>query len=110
MAEDINSVSLVGRLVRDSELQYTTNGVALSKLVVAVNSTKKKGEQWLEEANFFDLILWGKQGEALNPYLKKGQQVGIIGKLKQERWEKDGNKRSRITIEIATISLLGSRK
>lgn len=109
MAGDINHVVLVGRLTRDAELKYTNSGMALTKLGIAVNRRMKQGDQWVDEANFFDATLWGKRGESLNQYLSRGQQVAIDGELRQERWEKDGVKNSRVTIHVNDIQLLGSK-
>lgn len=110
MSEDINKTILVGRLTRDSELQYTNSGYALCKFSVAVNRRKKQGDQWIDEANFFDINLWGKRGESLSQYLKKGSQVAIEGQLKQDRWEQDGVKRSKVSIDAINIQLLGSKQ
>ena len=109
MAEDINKVMLVGRLTRDAELQYTNSGYALCKFSIAVNRRKKQGEEWVDEVNYFDINIWGRRGESLNSYLTKGAQVAIEGHLKQDRWEKDGIKRSKVTIEADNIQLLGGK-
>lgn len=109
MAGDINRVILVGRLTRDAELRYTNSGMALTRLGIAVNRRIKQGDQWVDEANFFDATLWGKRGESLNQYLSKGQQIAIEGELRQERWEKDGVKNSKVTINVSEIQLLGNR-
>ena len=109
MAGDINRVVLVGRLTRDAELSYTNTGFALTKFSIAINRRKKSGDQWVDEANFFDATLWGKRGESLNQYLSRGQQVAIDGELRQDRWEKDGVKNSRVTIHVNDIQLLGSK-
>jgi single-strand DNA-binding protein len=106
MAEDINSVTLVGRLTRDAELKYTNTGMAITHFAIAVNRTRKDGDQWVDEANFFDVNLWGKRGESLNQYLQKGTQVAVLGELRQERWEKDGQKNSRVSIHCNNIQLL----
>ena len=106
----MNRAMLVGRLTKDCELAYTQSGYAVTKLSIAVNKRRKKGDNWEDEANYFDITLWGKRGESLQPYLVKGQQVAIDGQLKQDRWEKDGNKRSRVLIEANDIQLLGSKK
>jgi single-strand DNA-binding protein len=110
MSEDINRGFIVGRLVRDAELAYTQSGYAMCKMSIATNKSKKVGEQWKDEAHFFDAILWGRRGESLVQYLIKGQQVGIEYSLKQERWEKDGMKRSKVSLDVQNIQLLGSRK
>jgi single-strand DNA-binding protein len=108
MAEDLNRVILVGRLTRDAELQYTNTGWAIAKMGMAVNRRRKQGDQWVE-ANFFDVTLFGKRAESLSQYLSKGTQLAVEGQLRQERWEQDGNKRSKVTIEATNIQLLGSR-
>lgn len=107
MAEDINSVVLVGRLTRDAELMYTSSGMPLTKMSLAVNRRRKQGDQWVDEGHFFDVNCWGKRAEALGPYLKKGQQIAIQGQLRQDRWEQDGVKRSKVLIEADNLQLLG---
>jgi single-strand DNA-binding protein len=104
---DINHVVLVGRLTRDAELKYTAGGQAVCKFSVAVNRRRKNGDQWVDEANFFDVVLWGRQGEALNQYLVKGKVVGVDGELRQDRWEQEGQNRSKVEIVAANIQLLG---
>ncbi|MBN2655684.1 MAG: single-stranded DNA-binding protein [Spirochaetales bacterium] len=109
MAGDINRVILVGRLTREAELSYTTSGFALTKFSIAINRRKKQGDQWVDEANYFDCVLWGKRGESLNQYLQRGQQVAVEGELRQERWEQDGMKRSKVSVEVTNIQLLGGK-
>ena len=104
---DINRVFLVGRLTRDAELRFTTAGTPVGKFSLAVNRSKKSGDKWDEEVNFFDIVLWGKTAEALSKYLIKGKQVAIDGELRQSRWEQDGQARSRVEIHAANIQLLG---
>jgi single-strand DNA-binding protein len=110
MAGDINHVVLVGRVTRDAELRYTAAGTALCNFSIAVNRRVKKGDQWLDEASFFDLTLWDKQAENLNKYLVKGTQVAIQGELRQDRWEKDGQKFSKIQVFVENLQLLGSAR
>ncbi|MGO9309203.1 MAG: single-stranded DNA-binding protein [Spirochaetia bacterium] len=105
---DINRVVLVGRLTRNAELKYTNNGSAVSKFGLAINQRRKKDDQWVEEAHFFDIVLWGKTAESLNQYLVKGKQVGIEGQLRQNRWEQDGQARSKVEIFATNVMLLGS--
>src|SRR6056297_274089 len=106
MANDINSVVLVGRLTRDAELKYTSNGSAVCKFSLALNRRKKTGDTWGEEANFFDIVLWGRQGEAIHQYLGKGKQVAVQGELRQNRWEQDGQPRSKVEIHALNVQLL----
>ncbi|MFA5571277.1 MAG: single-stranded DNA-binding protein [Sphaerochaetaceae bacterium] len=108
MANDTNIVVLVGRLTRDCELKFTSGGTAIGRFSLAVNRLKRSGDQREEEVSFFDIIVWGKQAEALNPYLTKGKQVSISGELRQNRWEQDGQSRSRIEVVANSIQLLGS--
>ena len=107
---DINSVIIVGRLTRDAELKYTGSGMALCNFSVAVNRRVKKGDQWTDEASFFDLTLFGKTAENLNKHLVKGGQVAVQGSLKQDRWEKDGQRFSKIGIFAENVQLLGGGK
>ncbi len=107
MANDINSVALVGRLVRDAELKYTNSGTAVCKFAIAVNRSRKSGDGWEEEAHFFDIVLWGRQGEAIQKYLGKGKQVAVQGELRQSRWEQNGQTRSRVEVHAQNVQLLG---
>jgi len=104
---DVNHVILIGRLTRDAELKYTSGGMAVCKFAIAVNRKKKQGENWVEEASFFDIVLWGRTAETLNQYLVKGKQVAIEGELHQNRWEQDGQSRSKIEIMASNVQLLG---
>ncbi|MDR2807509.1 MAG: single-stranded DNA-binding protein [Spirochaetaceae bacterium] len=105
---DLNHVVLIGRLTRDAELKYTANGQAVCKFSIAVNRRRKNGDQWVDEANFFDIVLWGRQGEALNQYLVKGKLVGVDGELRQDRWEQEGQNRSKVEIIANNLQLLGA--
>jgi single-strand DNA-binding protein len=104
---DVNRVVIIGRLTRDAELKYTQAGFAISNFSIAVNRRRKNGEQWVEEANYFDINLFGKQAESLKPYLVKGKQIAVEGELKQDRWEQDGQPRSKVVISASNVQLLG---
>ena len=104
---DLNHVVLIGRLTRDAELKYTSSGQAVCKFAIAVNRRKKSGDQWEEEPNFFDIVVWGRQGESLNQYLVKGKMVAVDGELRQDRWQQDGQNRSKVEIVANTLQLLG---
>lgn len=109
MANDINHVTIVGRLTRDAEISHLPSGAAVAKISIAVNRSRKNGDQWVEEVSYFDSAIFGKTAENLKPYLLKGKQVGLEGHLKQDRWEKDGQKFSRISIIADNVQLLGGR-
>ena len=98
---DTNIVALVGRLVRDVDLPQG-NGPA--RFSIAVSDSKKQGETWVDDPSFFDVTYWHKS--AL-PFLLKGKQVVVAGHLKQDRWEQDGQKRSKVVIVADDIQLLG---
>ncbi len=111
---DLNNVVLIGRLTRDvgsdeRSFGYLPNGNARANFSIAVNRSKKNGEQWVDEVSFFDVTLYGKSAESLKPYLLKGKQVAIDGYLKQETWEKDGQKGSKVKIIANNVQLLGNR-
>ena len=109
MSSDINSVILVGRLTKDASVDYLPSGSPVASMSIAVNRSKKEGEQWVSEVNYFDVSLFGKSAESLRQYLLKGKQIAIQGSLKQDRWEKDGQKFSKIRIMANNIELLGGR-
>jgi single-strand DNA-binding protein len=104
---DINHVVLVGRLTRDAELKSIASGQAVCKFSIAVNRRRKNGDQWEDEPNFFDIVVWGRQGESLHQYLVKGKMVAVDGELKQDRWQQDGQNRSKVEVIANYLQLLG---
>lgn len=110
---DINHCTLIGRLTRDAELKYTTTGTAVSRFAIACNRrarTDGAGNK-IEESDFFEVTLWGKQAEGLHHYLIKGKQVAIEGRLQQDRWKDDqGQSHSRVGIIADNIQLLGGSR
>lgn len=111
MAQDINSVFEIGRLVRDPEVKYTTSGTAKMELSIAVNRSIKEGDAWVLRPSYFDVEFWGKRAESINQFLHKGKQIGISGYLDQKRWTSpEGQNRSKIVIVAENIELLGGDK
>ena len=104
-----NRVVLVGNLTRDVELRYTPQGTAVTDIALAINERIKKNDQWVDEVNFFDVTLWGRTAEVASEYLSKGSNVLIEGKLRQERWEQDGQKRSKVKVICDKMQMLGSK-
>ena len=104
---DVNHVIIIGRLTKDILLKYTSGGMAIGSFSIAVNRRRKNGEQWVEEASFFDVSLFGKSAEGLAQYLTKGKQVAVEGELRQDRWQQDGQPRSKVTIAANNVQLLG---
>lgn len=111
---NMNHVDIVGNLTRDltaneADFGYIANGTARANISIAVNRSRKQGDEWVNDVNYFDVTIWGKTAENLKPYLLKGQKVGISGYLKQDRWEKDGQKHSKVTIVAENVELLGGK-
>ena len=104
---DVNHVGIIGRLTRDAELKALSSGQSVCKFSIAVNRRIKHGDQWQDEASFFDVEYWGKGGEAVGKYLLKGKQVAVEGALKQDRWDQDGQARSKVVIAAENLQLLG---
>lgn len=109
MSNDINTATFTGRLVRNAELKYTQGGTAVCEFSIASNYSRKQGDGWTEEVSYFDCSMFGKRADALAKYLTKGQQVAIQASPRQERWEKDGQKRSRVRFIVDQITLVGGR-
>jgi single-strand DNA-binding protein len=112
MARNINRVVLVGNLTRDPELRHTPSGMAVCSLRVAVNSSRKdESGQWVDKPNYFDVTVWGQQGENCAQYLAKGRPVAIDGRLEWREWEaQDGSKRQAVDIVADTVQFLGGRQ
>lgn len=106
--QDFNQVTLIGRLTKDAELK-DLNGLTKLDFSLAFNTSKKNGDKYVDESNFVNLSLWGKVATALKPYMIKGSQVLVSGELKQDRWEKDGQKFSALKVIANSVQLLGSR-
>lgn len=106
---DINVVVLEGRLTRDmDQLKYTPGGMAIGNFSIAVNKSQKQEQGYIDYASFFDVTVFGKTAENLRQYLVKGKQITVKGSLQQDRWEKDGQKFSRVKINAEQIQLGGS--
>ncbi|MGN0930359.1 MAG: single-stranded DNA-binding protein [Thermoguttaceae bacterium] len=105
-----NRVVLVGNLTRDPELRSTPSGASVATVGLAVNERRKdQGGNWIEETSFFDVDVWNRSAEVLRDYTTKGSSILVEGRLKQDVWEQDGQKRSKVKIIADRIVLLGSR-
>jgi single-strand DNA-binding protein len=107
----INRVVLVGNLTKDPELRHTQSGMAVCSLRLAVNTRRKDDTgQWVDKPNYFDITVWGNQGERCAQYLAKGRPVGVDGRLEWREWETpEGNKRQAVEVVADTVQFLGSR-
>ena len=107
----INRVVLVGNLTKDPELRHTPSGTAVCNLRLAVN-TRRKDEtgQWVDKPNYFDITVWGNQGERCAQYLSKGRPVAVDGRLEWREWETpEGNKRQAVEVVADSVQFLGGR-
>jgi single-strand DNA-binding protein len=108
----VNVVVITGNLTKDPELRTTPNGTPVCKLRVAVNSRRKDSSSgdWVDKPNYFDVTVWGAQGENCANYLSKGRPVAVEGRLDWREWEaQDGTKRQSIEIIANSVQFLGSR-
>jgi single-strand DNA-binding protein len=110
-ATNINRVILTGNLTRDPELRSLPSGTSVCELRVAVNSSRKdESGNWVDKPNYFNVKVWGAQGENCSTYLSKGRPVAIDGRLDWREWEsKEGEKRQAVEIVADRVQFLGSR-
>ncbi|HLM31889.1 MAG TPA: single-stranded DNA-binding protein [Solirubrobacterales bacterium] len=111
-ATNVNVVVITGNLTRDPELRNTQSGMAVCELRVAVNSRRKdESGNWADKPNYFDVTVFGAQGENCATYLSKGRPVAVEGRLDWREWEaKDGSgKRQKVSIIANSVQFLGSR-
>jgi single-strand DNA-binding protein len=111
-ATNINRVVLTGNLTRDPELRNTPSGTSVCSLRVACNTRRKDASgNWVDKPNYFDVTVWGAQGENCATYLQKGRPVAIDGRLEWREWEdKQGQKRQSVDIIADSVQFLGSRE
>ncbi len=111
-ATNINRVVLTGNLTRDPELRSTpSTGTPVCSLRVACNTRRKDASgEWVDKPNYFDVTVWGAQGENCSQYLSKGRPVAVDGRLEWREWQdKEGNKRQSVDIIADSVQFLGSR-
>lgn len=110
-ASNINRVVLTGNLTADPDLRSLQSGMAVCKLRLAVNTRRKDGAsgEWVDKPNYFDVTVWGGQGENCAKYLSKGRPVAVDGRLEWREWQdKEGNKRQSVDIIADTVQFLAS--
>jgi single-strand DNA-binding protein len=111
-ATNINRVTITGNLTKDPDLRSTGGGTAVCSLRVAVNSRRKdETGNWVDKPNYFDVTVWGAQGENCAQYLSKGRPVAVDGRLNWREWQdQQGNKRQSVDIIADSVQFLGSRE
>lgn len=106
--KDLNEFAMIGRLTRDAEVRTFDNGGSVIRLSVANSYTTKRNGEWVDETSFFE-IRHNCKSAGIVPFLIKGTQIAIKGCFRQERWEKDGKKNSKVYFQAETIQLLGGK-
>ncbi|MFA7253023.1 MAG: single-stranded DNA-binding protein [Patescibacteria group bacterium] len=108
----LNRAQILGNLTKDPEMRFTPNGQAVANFTVATNR-KWKGRDGAadgEDTQYHDIVIWGKQAEAVIPMLKKGAPAFVEGRLQTRNWEgQDGVKRYKTEIIADNVIVLGSR-
>lgn len=106
----INSCMVSGNLTRDAEMRGT--GVSVLTFSVAVNERRKNPEtdEWEEVPSFIDCVLFGRRAQSLQDYLTKGTKVAVQGRLRQDSWEADGQRRSRVQIVVDELEFMSRRE
>jgi single-strand DNA-binding protein len=112
-ASNLNVVVITGNLTRDPELRALPSGTSVCDLRVAVNTRRKNSAtgEWEDKPNYFDVKVWGAQGDNCARFLSKGRPVGVQGRLEWREWEtQEGQKRQAIDIIADSVQFLGSRE
>ena len=106
----MNKVILMGRLTRDPEVRYTqTNNTVVASFSLAVNRRfARQGEE--RQADFINVVAWSKLGEFCSKYFKKGQQVGVIGRIQTRTWDDDQGVKHYITEVVAEEAYFADSK
>ena len=105
----VNSVMLVGRLAQDIEIKVLDSGLQVTKVALAVPRSFKNPDG-LYETDFFDCILWDGLAKNASEYCKKGDTVGVRGRLQTSSYEVEGIKRKAVEIIVEKLTFLSSRK
>lgn len=103
----VNKVILVGNLGRDAEVKVTASGQSVASFSIATTETWTKDGEKKEKTEWHRIVLWGRQADTLQPYLTKGKQIYVEGRLETRNWEKDGQKHYTTEVKADRIVLLG---
>jgi single-strand DNA-binding protein len=105
----LNSVNIMGNLTRDPELKTIPSGKSVCSLSIANNRVYTRNGEKVTEVSYFDVEVWGVIAENCARYLKKGSGIIVEGRLKQDRWEKDGKTQSKVRISANNVHFLPRR-
>lgn len=106
----INRVTVTGYLTRDPELQCLPSGASVCNLSIGCNDRRRDRQtgEWYEKPNFFDVVVFGGQGEAVARFMRKGKPIAVDGKLDWRSWEtKDGRRAHDLSIIAEHVQFLG---
>lgn len=107
----INTVALVGNLVRDPEVRATTSGNTVMNFSLAVNERERNAQGEYEDVpSYFDMVMFGNRAEAVSRFISKGSKVAVRGHLKQRRWEKDGQRRSKVEVIVEDLDFMSRQQ
>ena len=98
----MNNITIVGNLTRDPEVRTTSSGKTMTKCTVAVNRFK-------DSVDYFNVVIWGKSGEYIGSYAKKGDKIGCVGSMRNDAYEKDGVKKDFWQLNANDATILSSR-
>jgi single-strand DNA-binding protein len=107
---NINRVIITGNLTKNPEMGALPSGTPVCSLRIACNGRRKNNESgaWEEVPNYFDVTVWGAQGENCGKYLTKGRGVAVDGRLRWREWtNQEGQKRQAVDIIADTVQFLG---
>ncbi|MCA9403775.1 MAG: single-stranded DNA-binding protein [Candidatus Omnitrophica bacterium] len=106
----LNSVNIMGNLTRDPEMRFTSSGRPVCNLSIANNRVFSKDGQKTQEVSYFDIEVWGVIAENCAKYLAKGSGIIVEGRLKQDRWDKDGKTQSKVRIVANNVHFMPKRQ
>lgn len=101
----MNTISLIGRLGKDPEVRYFDDGKVVGKVSIAVR-------KWGEGADWFNIEVWGKQAQTLGDYCRKGDQIGVSGRMSQESYKDktSGEERKSWVVKVNSLELIGGKR
>jgi len=105
-----NRIILIGRLTKDPDVRYTPAGLPVTSFGLAVNTRSKQGDEYKDEVLFIDCVVFGKQAESCGQYLNKGNLILVEGRLRERKWEYEGQKKSKMEVIASNVRFLQSKK
>ncbi len=111
MLNDINEVRLMGNITNDPDLRFTPSGTAVLSFGLATNRRYKKGDEWVDEPSFHNIVIWAQKAQSLAPRISKGTRVHVAGRLQTRSWDgTDGKKQYKTEVIADEINLISRYK